>query len=139
MTLTSALCLHHISPKLFEEALLNFSCGCILMLEIAAYYFGVTMASTLTEHIFYMILHRTPKFGMWIHLGPCCVNYCFGFTVTLTSGFSLDRSSPEHICISFPVGVQNFVCRYILVLWIVIYCFWIILTLTNSPCLRKLR
>ena len=41
VTLTSCLnSLKIVSPTLFEVEISNFVCGCILILEIAAYYFG---------------------------------------------------------------------------------------------------
>ena len=39
-------CIRNISPTLFEVEISNFACGCILMLDIVAYYFCVTLVLT---------------------------------------------------------------------------------------------
>ena len=128
--------IHNTSSTFFEVAISNFVCGCILMLEIAAYFFDIcdldlNVSSIQIVYGAYLLYYMT----FWY------VDTFLGLNVSTTvssySDLDLRLQSPEHICISFLVGIQNLVCRYIFGSQNITYCFLVILILASGLGLEK--
>ena len=97
-TLTFAsvvLCLKHISANLLF--------GCIIVLLIVAYYFGVTLTLTsdygllksCAEHFSYTTWHRNPILGIHYREVECCI--LFKVTVKIKRSPNVNKTFPQRL------------------------------------------